>query len=75
VELMPTKNSRIVADGFWRLRRGQKAMKQKSARDKSAAETEKARSGENSEICQPLAEDARQREKMVNHKPSAGALW
>ena len=71
---MAAKN-RIVADGQSRLWRGQKAVTSESIEKKYAAELKKAGPGEKREIYQRMVNEMEQTRKMVEHKPSAAALW
>jgi len=68
-------NNNIVDDGFWRLLKGQKALASESIEEKYSAQLAKASPEEKSELYQRMAEESEQREKMLNHKPSAKALW
>jgi len=74
VELKAMKNH-IAADGESRLGQGQKALKSKSVEHKYAASLAKAGLDEKREIHQNMAEENLRREKMLNHKSSAGTLW
>jgi hypothetical protein len=67
--------NKIVADGYWRLRRGQTAVLAKSIEDKYAAELARAQPDEKPEIHQRMSEESMRRKKMADHNPSAGALW
>jgi hypothetical protein len=67
--------NKIAADGAWRLRRGQKTIASESIEEKYAAELAKAGPGEKRKIHQRMSEEIERRRKMVDHKPSAAALW
>jgi hypothetical protein len=65
----------VVADGAWRLQRGQKATSSESIENKYAAELAKAGPAEKREIYQRMSDEIEKRRKMADHKPSAKTLW
>ena len=65
----------FVADGHFRFLRGGNAVPAESLEKKYAAELAKARPDEKRKIRERMAEEFLRREKMRNHKPSAGSLW
>lgn len=67
--------NRIVADGHDRLLDGQRAIRSIFPGKKHPAEQTTARADGKDQIDQRAEEELRRHQKMVNHKPSAGALW
>lgn len=65
----------IVDDGPWRLRRGQEALQSKSIQKKYAMALAKAGPDEKEAIHRRIVEESAQRERMLNHHPSAKTLW
>jgi hypothetical protein len=70
-----TMNNNIAEGGLWRLRDGQKTLESESIEGKYADQLAKATPEEKAEIYQRMAAESERREKMINHKPSAKALW
>jgi hypothetical protein len=68
-------NNGIAVFGGLQLLKGQKALASESLEAKYAAQLAKATPEEKAEIYQRMAAESERREKMINHKPSAKALW
>ena len=68
------KNS-FVADGHRRFLQGRKTVASESIEKKHAAELANAGPDEKEKIRERMAKESHQREKALNHKPSAGTLW
>ena len=67
--------NQFVADGAQRLWLGKKALASGSVEKKHAAEPANAVPDEKEKIRERLAKESLQREKALNHKPSAATLW
>jgi hypothetical protein len=67
--------NKFVADGFSRFLRGKKNAQSESIEKKHAAELANAGPDEKEEIRERMAKESLQREKALNHKPSAATLW
>jgi hypothetical protein len=67
--------NQIAKGGLGRLWKGQKALKSESIEEKYAEQLAKASPEEKREIHARAMEESARREKMLNHKPSAKALW
>jgi len=65
----------IVADGEFRLWRGQKALKADPVEKQHAAALAQADPAEKKEISRRMTVENLRREKMLNHRPSAASLW
>jgi hypothetical protein len=63
--------NKFVADGLQRFLRGKKTIQSEFVGEKYAAEFPE----EKRKIRARVAEEFLRREKMLNHKPSAGTLW
>ena len=67
--------NQFVEDGSRRLWLGRKALASESVEKKYAAELANAGPVEKEKIRERMAKESRQREKALNHKPSAATLW
>jgi len=67
--------NKFVADGYRRFLQGKKTISSESIEGKYAAELTNAGPDEKEKIRERMAEEHRQRERALNHKPSAGTLW
>jgi hypothetical protein len=67
--------NKFVADGVQRLWLGKKALASESIEKKRAAELANAGPVEREKIRERMAKESLQREKALNHKPSAATLW
>jgi len=65
--------NQLVANGYWRLRRGQRAANLKTVQEPQGGN--QPQPDENPDVQKRRLEEAIRREKMAAHKPSAGALW
>ena len=65
----------IVADGTHRHFWGKRALSSQSIEEKFAKELATATQEEKKEIYERMADEAMRRKKMLDHKPSAKALW
>lgn len=67
--------NQIVAWGADKLRRGQRALSSQSIEEKFAKELAAATPDEKQKIYKRMADEAMRRRKMLDHRPSAKALW
>ena len=67
--------NKFVADGLSRFLRGKKDAQSESIEKKYAAELANAGPDEKEKIRERMAKESLQREKSLNHKPSAATLW
>ncbi len=67
--------NKFVADGYRRFLQGRKTMTSESIEKELAAELANASPGEKEKIRERMAKESLQREKALNHKPSAATLW
>jgi hypothetical protein len=67
--------NKFVDGGEERLWWGQKAMASECIEKKYAAELSNAGPAEKKEIYQRMSDEIEKRRKMMDHKPSAKALW
>jgi len=67
--------NRIAADGPRRFARGKWAMKAESVEREFGAESANVSPDEKKKMRERTAKENARREKMLNHKPSAGTLW
>ena len=67
--------NKFVADGLSRFLRGKKNAQSESIEKKCAVELANADPDEKEKIRERLAKESLQREKALNHKPSAATLW
>jgi hypothetical protein len=67
--------NKFVADGLSRFLRGKKDAQFESIEKKRAAELANAGPDEKEKIRERMAKESLQREKALNHKPSAATLW
>jgi len=67
--------NKFVADGAQRLWLGKEALASESIEEKHAAELANAGPDEKEKIRERMAKESLQREKALNHKPSAATLW
>ena len=67
--------NKFVADGLSRFLRGKKDAQSESIEKKRVAELANAGPDEKEKIRERMAKESLQREKALNHKPSAAALW
>jgi hypothetical protein len=67
--------NKFVADGAQRLWLGRKALASESIEKKHAVELASAGPDEKEKIRERMAKESLQREKALNHKPSAATLW
>jgi hypothetical protein len=67
--------NRFVADGYRRFLQGKKTTTSESIETKFAAELANASPVEKEIIHERMAKEFLQREKVMNHKPSAATLW
>jgi hypothetical protein len=67
--------NKFVADGPFRFLRGKKNAQSDFIEKKYAAELANAKPVESAKIRERMAAEILQREKVLNHKPSAATLW
>ena len=67
--------NKFVADGLSRFLRGKKDAQFESIEKKYAAELANAGPDEKEKIRERMTKESLQREKALNHKPSAATLW
>ena len=67
--------NKFVADGYRRFVQGKKTVTSESIEKKRAAELANAGPDEKEKIRERMAKESLQREKALNHKPSAATLW
>jgi len=67
--------NKFVADGYHRFLQGKKTIASESIEKKFAAELANASPVEKEKIRGRMAAKILQREKALNHKPSAATLW
>jgi hypothetical protein len=67
--------NQFVADGRRRFFKGRAKVTSESVEKKYAAKLANAGPEEKAKICQRMVEEFLKREKILNHKPSAGTLW
>jgi hypothetical protein len=67
--------NKVVADGYRRFLQGKKTIASASIEKKRAAELANAGPDEKEKIRERMAKESLQREKALNHKPSAATLW
>ena len=67
--------NKFVADGAQRLWLGKKALASEPIEEKYAVELANAGPDEKGKIRERMAKESLQREKALNHKPSAATLW
>jgi hypothetical protein len=67
--------NKFVADGYRRFLLGKKTIASESIEKKRAAGMANAGPDEKEKIRERLAKESLNREKALNHKPSAATLW
>ena len=67
--------NKFVADGYRRFLHGRRVVTTESIEKKYASELANAGPDEKRKIRERMVEEFLRREKMLNHKPSAGTLW